>query len=76
MIFPLTNPAVDLMGVDTAYLVFQEFQDVDPNFSKRVFLFNEKRLLLLSKKRKFGLVNLLSDLKGVACLNSRRWNDS
>jgi len=56
--------------------VFQEFRDVDPNFSQRVFLFNEKRLILLSKKRKFGLVDMLSDLKEVTRLNSRRWNDA
>ena len=32
MIFPLANPASNLMGVDAASLVFQEFRDVDPNF--------------------------------------------
>ncbi len=56
--------------------MFQEFRDVDPNFSQRVFLFNEKRLILLSIKRKFGLVDMLSDLKEVTRLNSRRWNDA
>tara|TARA_B100000809_G_scaffold58059_1_gene54334 strand:- start:319 stop:546 length:228 start_codon:yes stop_codon:yes gene_type:complete len=44
------------MHVDAATLVFQGFRDIHPNFSQRAFLFNEKRLLLLSKKGNLDLL--------------------